>query len=169
MLNRPAGSPARGFNAGGDPCYPRAVEKGAPLTRPWLLVPPEGARIIDTGAARWWIEDGVIFNQSYIAGSVTGDHIRAGFAASRELGGGRRRPLLAEAGPLADSTREARDLLAGPEAAAVFSGMGVLVDSPVARTIMNLFIRVSSPPFEVRMFTSADEARAWARKLVIDG
>jgi len=138
-------------------------------TRPWLLVPPEGARIIDTGAARWWIDDGIVFNQSSVAGSVTAGHIRAGFEATKQLSGGRRCPLVAEAGPLADSTREARDLLAGPEAAAVYCAMGVLVNSPVARTIMNLFVRISSPPFEVRVFTSADEARDWARARRIAG
>gem|GEM_PF-645524 len=146
-----------------------AVENRAPPTRPWLLVQPEGARIIDTGVARWWIEDGVVFTQNYTAGGVTAGHVRAGFAAALQLSGGRRCALVAETGPLDGSTREARDLLSGPEAAEVYRGMGVLVTSPVARTLMNLFVRVAPPPFEVRVFTSADEARAWARKLVIDG
>jgi len=128
----------------------------------WLLVPPVGAAIVDSGGARWWFEDGVLFNQSYIAGAVTGEHIRAGFAAARSLTGGRRAPLLAEAGPLQESTREARDLLASAEAAEIYTVMGVLVRSVVARTIMNLFVRLASPPFEVRVFSDAASARAWA-------
>lgn len=147
-----------------------SVDDDLPKTRSWLLVPPEGARIIDTGAARWWIEDGVVCSQTYFPGSVNEEQVRAGFEATRQLGGGRPCPLLAEAGPQSNgSTREARDLLAGSEAAAVYRGMGVMVNSPVARTLMNLFVRVSPPPFAVRMFTSVDEARAWAKKLVVDG
>jgi len=140
----------------------------SPPTRPWLLVPPPGARIIDTGAARWWIEDGIVCSQTYLPGSVTVEQVRAGFEAARQLGGGQRCPLLAEAGAQANgSTRDARDLLAGPEGAAAYRGMGVMVGSPVARTLMNLFIRISPPPFEVRVFTSADAARTWAKGLIV--
>jgi hypothetical protein len=145
------------------------VDNDLPPKRPWLLVPPEGAHIVDTGVAQWWIEDGVVCTRNYTAGTVTADHVRAGFAAAKQLSGGRRCPMVAETGRLDGSTREARDALAGKEAAAVYLGMAVLVDSPVARTLMNLFVRVSPPPFEVRVFTAADEARAWARTLVING
>lgn len=126
-----------------------------------LLHPPDGARVIDTGAARWWLDpSGVVCNQGY-ATHVTAEHIRAGFRASRELGGGRC-PLVAEAGPFGGSDREARDLLSGPEAAAVFLAMAVVVRSPVARTLMNFFVRFARPPFPVRVFTSPADAVAWA-------
>ncbi len=130
---------------------------------PWLLRPPLGATLIDTGAARWWIEpSGVVCNQSYIDGAVTVDHLRAGFQATLELTGGKRAPLAAEAGPLSSTTREARDLLAGDEACAVYTAMAVVVASPVARTIMNFFVRFSKPRLPVRVFTSADQALDWA-------
>ncbi|MFO0554007.1 MAG: hypothetical protein U0271_36845 [Polyangiaceae bacterium] len=134
----------------------------------WLVSPPPGARIIDTGAARWWLEGPYVCNQSYVE-LVTADHLRAGFRAAQELSGGRRVPLVAESGPLSGANREARDLLAGPEAAAVFSAMGVLVRSPVARTIMNLFVRLQSPPFPLRVFTDPTAARDWARQRAVDG
>lgn len=130
----------------------------------WLVEPPARARVIDTGAARWWLEgDGVVGNQSYVR-LVTAEHLRTGFRAAAELGGGRKVALVSETGPMSETTREARDLLAGDEAAAVFCALAVLVRSPVARTIMSFFVRFSSPPFPVRVFTDPDEARAWARQ-----
>lgn len=135
----------------------------------FVLVPPEGARVIDTGAARWWSEGAYLCNQSYVDGRVTVEHLRAGFEAARELSGGARVPLIAEAGPMTGATRDARDALAGPEAAARFRAMAVIVGSPVTRTLMNLFVRLSSPPFPVRMFSDPTEARAWASEQARSG
>lgn len=133
----------------------------------WLVVPPPGARVVDTGAARWWSEGGgLVCNQSYVA-TVTAEHLRSGFQVAREMGEGEKVVLVAESGPLSQATRESRALLAGPESAAVFAAMAVVVRSPVARAIMNFFVRLSSPPFPLRMFTSADDARAWARAELI--
>jgi hypothetical protein len=127
-----------------------------------LLRPAAGARVIDTGAARWWLDpSGVVCNHSY-ADHVSAQHIRDGLRAAVELSGGRRIPLVAEAGPFGGSDREARDLLAGPEAAAVYTAMAVVVRSPVARTLMNFFVRFARPPFPVQVFTSPSEAIAWA-------
>jgi hypothetical protein len=138
----------------------------APARDDWLVAPPADARVIDTGGARWWLDgDGVVHNQSYVR-VVTPDHLRAGFRAAAEFGAGKKVALVAESGPLSETSREARDLLASEEAAAVFCAIAVLVRSPVARTIMNFFVRFSSPPFPVRMFTAPNEARAWAREQV---
>lgn len=132
----------------------------------WLLCPPTGAHIVDSGAARWWAEaGGLVCNQSYVR-HVTVEHLRAGFQAARALADGRRVALVAESGPLSETTREARQELAGAEAASVFCAMAVLVRSPVARTIMNFFVRFSSPPFPVRVFSTASDARAWAARQV---
>ena len=131
-----------------------------------LLTPPSGVDPTDSGAALWWRHaDGIVCNRSYAA-RVTPEHLRKGFAISRELGHGRKVVLVSEAGPLAGTSREARDLLAGPEACATYLAMAVLVRSPVARTIMNFFMRFSSPPFEVRIFTHPPDAIAWAEERV---
>jgi hypothetical protein len=41
--------------------------------------------------------------------------------------------------------------------------MAVVARSPVARTLMKFFTRLSSPPFPVAVFATANEARGWAR------
>ena len=129
----------------------------------WSLVPGEGARVLDTGVARWWIEDGVLCSQNYADATITADHVRAGFAAAAQLAGPRAAPLIAEGAHQTLATREARELLSGPEAAARYTAMAVVARSPVARTLMKFFTRLTTPPFPVAVFAAADEARGWAR------
>lgn len=129
----------------------------------WSLVPGEGAEVIDTGVARWWIEGGVLCSQNYADTTITADHVRAGFAAAVRLSGARAAPLIAEGAHQTLATHEARALLAGPEAAAHYTAMAVVARSPVARTLMKFFTRLSSPPFPVAVCATADEARGWAR------
>lgn len=129
----------------------------------WSLVPGEGAEVIDTGVARWWIEEGVLCSQNYADATITADHVRAGFAAAVRLSGARAAPLIAEGAHQTLATHEARALLAGAEAVAHYTAMAVVARSPVARTLMKFFTRLSSPPFPVAVFATADEARGWAR------
>ena len=134
--------------------------------RKWALRPPSGAEIIDTGAARWWAEGPrTVCNQSYTT-KVTPDNLRAGFQACGDLSEDLPIVLIAESGPLAETTREARLLLAGSEAAAVYGAMAVVVSSPVAAVIMRFFVRFARPPFTVQVFSSAEAARGWAAEEV---
>jgi hypothetical protein len=129
----------------------------------WSLVPGEGTPVIDTGVARWWIEDGVLCSQNYADATITADHVRAGFSAARRLSCARVAPLIAEGAHQTLATREARELVSGPEAAAHYAAMAVVAQSPVARMLMKFFTRLTAPPFPVAVFATADEARRWAR------
>ena len=129
----------------------------------WSLMPGEGTDVIDTGVARWWVEDGVLCSQNYADETITEAHVRAGFAAARTLSAGRPAPLIAEGAHQTLATREARELLAGAEAMAHYTAMAVVARSPVARTLMQFFTRLTAPRFPVSVFATAEEARAWAR------
>jgi hypothetical protein len=133
----------------------------------WSLVPPPGASITDTGLARWWIEDGVLCSQNYADTEITVAHVRAGFDAARALSGGRPAPLVTEGAHQTLATREARELVAGPEALRHYTAMAVVVRSPVARALMLFFTRLSPPQYPIASFATADEARAWARTHLI--
>lgn len=123
--------------------------------------PPPGVPVVDTGGAWWWLEPSGVAGHRNYAELVTEHHVRDGLRALRELSGGCRVPLLAEAGPLGGSERGARDVLAGPEAVATITAMGVVVRTPVARAVMRLFVRLARPPYPIAVFATADEARAW--------
>jgi hypothetical protein len=110
--------------------------------------------------------DGVLYDDTYMVGRVEGEHMRKGLDAIRELTRGRRAPLVAVANRMGSASREARDLLAGPEAAQMISGMAVVVTSPVVRAVLRFFMLVSSPSYPVALFATIDEARRWARARV---
>ena len=138
------------------------MENTFPEDWPWSLTPPTDAEVIDTGAARWWL-DGfrIICNQSYTR-KVTPENLRAGLETCRALSPDLPIVLIADSGPLAETTHEARKLLASAEAAQVYGAMAVLVRNPVAAVVMNFFARIMRPPFTVSVFRSPDAARAWA-------
>lgn len=142
-----------------------AVMESRDPERPWLLSPPLGAEIVETPMSRWWLESGVLCCQRTGSTLVTADDVRAGFRVAFSLTGGRKAPLIAEARHATASTREARDVLA-TEAANVYLALAVVVGSPVARTLMNFFLRFSSPAYPARCFNSATEARVWAGRHV---
>lgn len=41
------------------------------------------------------------------------------------------------------------------------AAMAILVDSPVTRVVANFFVRVATPPYPVRLFTSTADAVQW--------
>ena len=62
-------------------------------------------------------------------------------------------------------SREARIYAAGKEATKIFKAVAVLIANPVIRMAANFFIRVSKPPYPIRMFTSESEAISWLKKV----
>jgi hypothetical protein len=43
------------------------------------------------------------------------------------------------------------------------AAVGVVITSPVVRIVMTFFMRLSSPPYEVKFLSSVEEGRIWAR------
>lgn len=139
------------------------------VSRPWPkgMEPEPGARVLDTGAARFWLgEDGVMYNQALVDGEVGRRDLERGFAAILELTGGQPAVLVAEAGSMSSTTHEAREYMASPEAGRAIAAMAVVVTSPVARVIMKLFLAWAPPPYSAKLFASVDAAREWAREVV---
>lgn len=127
-------------------------------------MPPPGARVIDTGLVRFWRgDDGLIYDETYMEGVVEAEHMRRGLAAIAELTGGEPAPLVAVAGRSSEATREARQVLAGPEAVKLIAAMAVIAPNPVMRVALTFFMRVSRPPYPIRLFGTLAEAQAWAK------
>jgi hypothetical protein len=131
-----------------------------------LPSPPSQARIIDTGFVRFWMQEGIVFNETYRGGTVEVPELLLGLNAVAELTGGRLAPMVAWAPRSGDSSREARELFAGPKAVQVIAAMAMIQPTPVMRAVMNFFTRLYPLPFPIRFFATADEAIAWARTFV---
>jgi hypothetical protein len=127
------------------------------------LRPPDGARVVDAGTGLWWREGPLLCSHRDARAPLDGPAARATLRAARALTGGARTVLLSEMPSLVASTREGRDVLASEEAGRLYVAVGILVRSPVAKTIATSFARFSSPPYEVRVFGQVASARQWAQ------
>ena len=131
-----------------------------------LPAPPPHARVIDTGFVRFWMDGGVVFDETYRGGTVEVPELLLGLSAIADLTDGRPAPMVAWAPRSGDSSREAREVFAGPKATQVIAAMALIQPTPVMRAVMNFFTRLYPSPFPIRFFATADEAIAWARTFV---
>lgn len=81
----------------------------------------------------------------------------------RELGGGRPVPVLVLAEAASGFGGELQAALAEPEHAVAVRAAAIVARSRGGREMAALFLEGDRPPFPVRLFGSADEARGWLR------
>ncbi|GAB4515916.1 MAG: hypothetical protein Tsb0020_34570 [Haliangiales bacterium] len=124
------------------------------------------SRQVTTERAIIALSDDEILSFRYVPGAIVDlDFARGLIAEAREfLGDGVPRPTTVEPGDVKGLTREARAYFAeSPEMRVVSSSVALIVDSPAARIIGNVFLRVSKPELPTKLFTDGDAARAWLR------
>jgi hypothetical protein len=105
-----------------------------------------------TGFVRATMRDGIDFELDDAVEAV---------AATWDVAGRTRRPVLVDLRGIHAQSRAARDYFNGPEASAKFQRVALLVESPLSRVIANFFLRVRSPLIETRLFTDEPLAREW--------
>jgi hypothetical protein len=86
---------------------------------------------------------------------------RDNVAATFEVGGRRRTPVLVDLRGVRSQTRECRKYFVGPEATAMTGPVALLVGSPVSRVIGNFFLRLNDQRVPTRLFSDEGEAAAW--------
>jgi hypothetical protein len=84
-------------------------------------------------------------------------------AEQRRLGEGRKVPVLIDGRGVVAMSKEARQIGAGPDYAAITSRMAIVVGGPVSAMIGTFFFRVARPSFPVRLFSDFDAAVTWLR------
>ena len=84
-------------------------------------------------------------------------------AATAQVAGGKRRPVLVDIRGVQSESREARMYFAGPELAKCATAVALIVESPVSRMIANFFLRIGAQAVPTRVFDDATSARSWLR------
>lgn len=126
------------------------------------LVEPESG-VVDTGTARVWAgRDGLVYFQMRVESRWELADSEKAMRAIRQVAGGRPATVVIGTGPFTSASTEARGFWALPEVARDLRAMAVVVRSPVARIIVNLFMRLAGPPYPARMFDTVDHATEWA-------
>ncbi|MFL5320013.1 MAG: hypothetical protein ACJ790_10200 [Myxococcaceae bacterium] len=82
-------------------------------------------------------------------------------AATKELSGGQRVPVLVDSRLVKYQTRQARDYFVSEEAAAICSRVALIIGSPVSRMIGNFFLRNSAHKAPTKLFTDEAAAIDW--------
>jgi len=122
--------------------------------------------IIETSTASFWLHnDGII--QSVIkkdAKLILKDAIEN--VEIMEKIGSPPRLLFADIRLVKSVTKELRDYFASKEVAQIIPVRAILVGSPVAKIMGNMFLRVMNPSFEAKIFTEEEPALAWLRSYI---
>lgn len=133
------------------------------------LHPPDGARVVRCSGGRVWLADEIVV-QVVDASTVGVDDNRGFFDAIVDVVGELRRcPILADIRKLRWVSAEARAYSASDEMLRLVGAMAFIVSTPVNRVIGSFFIKLSNPPYPVRMVTTPHDAVSWLREQKIDG
>ncbi len=123
--------------------------------------PPEGARVIETCAGLVWREDGLVYESIRVT-HIELEHARGLVHGIRELVGPNiRSRLVTDMRSTRWVSADARTYSAGEEMRSIVEAGAIVVGSPVSRVLASFFVRVTAPPFPVRLFTSREAAEAW--------
>jgi len=122
---------------------------------------PVGAVVRTKIGSVWLGVDGVVrgvVEDSRRPGDV--EDAEENLAALRQVGGGRRRPVLSDARKVGAAEREASRVFAArlPEVATAY---GVLVGSPLTRMLAAVLLRLDTPALPTRTFTDERAAVEW--------
>ena len=84
-------------------------------------------------------------------------------AATVEVAGGTRRPILVDMRGVQSESKEARAYVGGSEMTRVATAIALLTSSPVSKMIANFFLRIGHQPVPTRVFDDPSTARSWLR------
>jgi hypothetical protein len=122
---------------------------------------------VKTSIGTMWIDaSGVLWHRLDPGVVVTAEHARETVQAVLRLTAGSPAPSIVDIRGAAFADRAARDGFAGDEDASAELATALIVDKAFSRRLGNLFLQMSKPKRPVRMFTSEEEATAWARTFV---
>ena len=114
-----------------------------------------------------WIDEfGVLWHRLDAGVIVTVEHAQETIQAVLRLTAGDPVPSVVDIRGAAFADRAARDGFAGDEDASAELATALIVDRAFSQRLGNLFLLMSKPKRPVRMFTSEEQATAWARTFV---
>ena len=86
---------------------------------------------------------------------------RDAVAATWQIAGEQRRPVLVDMRGVRTLPREARDYFLSDEAATKLRAVALVASSPVAKVIGNFILRLGDHKVPTQIFTEQEAARAW--------
>jgi hypothetical protein len=107
--------------------------------------------------AEFWVEEGILYF-IYKQGTVLNLAAAKKIVADRiMLQNGRPYPVFCDMRGIKDSDKAARDYLA-KEGSTLVKAVGVLIESPVTKIMVNFYLSINQPLTPTRMFTDKSNA-----------
>ena len=122
------------------------------------------AKLVETQTAKIWLdEDGILYMEVLPKVVLTLSAVVENTDVVQRLAQGKRKPVFIDITRLAGITPDARNFSAGEGVNDVLTALAILIGSPLARAIGNLWLGINKPIFPSRLFTSKEDAIEWLR------
>jgi len=108
-----------------------------------------------------WLANGIVYFQMRVKGRWELEDSERAMAAIRRVSAGTRLPVIIGAGLFTSASTDARRFWGRADVGEGISAMAVVVSSPVASIIVNLFMRLVPMAFPTRIFASLVDAQRW--------
>lgn len=131
-----------------------------------MIVPPENIKIIEWKTSTMWFDEhGILCSVSKKASPQSIEEVEKDLIDFKRIIGDRKVCLLVDVTNTSESTKEVRDYVA-LEFPKIVKAIAMVSDSVLGRMLANLFFRIKSQPYPVKMFTHEYEAKEWLKKFL---
>ena len=124
-------------------------------------LPPPPADAVDCVTSTVWLAKGIVYFQMCVQGRWDLEDSERAMAAIRRVSSDTRVPVIIGAGLFTSASTDARRFWGRADVADGVAAMAVVVSSPVASIIVNLFMRLVPMAFPARIFSSLVDAEHW--------
>ena len=115
---------------------------------------------VETSYVKIWKEDGILYATSSDNLNIDLDTAIQCVHERIKFSNGTSYPCLFDMSNVRSANKQAREYMANEGAKYVRAG-ALLVDSPLTKTIGNIFLTVNKPPVPTKLFTDETEAKNW--------
>lgn len=121
---------------------------------------------VDNEYVKIWIENGIIYNIHKPNIVINLEVARILVRDRLKVANGQAYPLFVDMRSFASTDINARKYLAGEEATQLVIAGALLINNPVAKFAVNLFITINEPKAPARIFTNKTKALKWLQQYV---
>jgi hypothetical protein len=125
-----------------------------------------GERDVKLRTGRFWRDGDVLWGKCFEGAEETLDDAKEQVAAQRAMLDDGPLPFIMDIRGVRSLARESRMYFASAESAQVFRATALIVASPLSRAIGNFFLGLNKAQMPTRLFTSEEDALAWARSFL---
>lgn len=114
-----------------------------------------------------WIEDNILYG-IYKEKPIDVEGAKKVVELRKSLQKGASHAAVIDIRNMTKISKEARAYLASPDACEGVTKVAIIIDSNFSMVLGNIYLKINKPPVQSKLFTSLQDAKAWAKSLVTD-